>query len=61
MKNMNGDGSLRKRADGRWEYRVSDGYRGDGRLKTISFYAKTQGDLKKKIEEYHKKKWQVWI
>ena len=55
-KRMNGEGSLRQRPDGRWEYRVSDGYRDDGKLKTISFYGKTQSEVKKKLEEYRKKK-----
>ena len=55
-KRMNGEGSLRQRPDGRWEYRVSDGYRDNGKLKTISFYGKTQNEVKKKLEEYRKKK-----
>ena len=55
-KRMNGEGSLRQRSDGRWEYRVTDGYRDDGKLKTISFYGKTQSEVKKKLDEYRKKK-----
>lgn len=27
-KRLNGEGSLRRRADGRWEYRLMDGYLG---------------------------------
>ena len=53
---MNGEGSLRQRPDGRWEYRVTDGYRDDGKLNTISFYGKTQSEVKKKLQEYRKKK-----
>lgn len=55
-KRMNGEGSLRQRPDGRWEYRITDGYRDDGKLKTISFYGKTQKEVKAKLEEYRKKK-----
>ena len=55
-KRMNGEGSLRQRTDGRWEYRVTDGYRDDGKLKTISFYGRTQIEVKKKLDEYRKKK-----
>ena len=55
-KRMNGEGSLRQRPDGRWEYRVTDGYRDDGKLNTISFYGKTQSEVKKKLQEYRKKK-----
>ena len=55
-KRMNGEGSLRQRSDGRWEMRITDGYRDDGRLKTISFYGRTQGEVKKKVDEFRKKK-----
>lgn len=55
-KRMNGEGSLRQRSDGRWEYRVTDGYREDGKLNTISFYGGTQAEVRKKLTEYRKKK-----
>ena len=55
-KRMNGEGSLLQRPDGRWEHRITDGYRDDGKLKTVSFYGKTQGEVKKKLDEYRKKK-----
>ena len=55
-KRMNGEGSLRQRPDGRWELRITDGYRDDGRLRTISFYGRTKTDLKRKLDEYRKKK-----
>ena len=41
-KRMNGEGSLRQRPDGRWEYRVADGYRDDGKLKIISLWQNTE-------------------
>lgn len=55
-KRMNGEGSLRQRPDGRWECRITDGYRDDGKLRAVSFYAKTQKEVKAKLEEYRKKK-----
>lgn len=55
-KRMNGDGNLRQRPDGRWEYRFTDGYCENGKLRTTSLYGKTQKELKKKVEEYQKKK-----
>lgn len=55
-KRMNGEGSLRQRKDGRWEYRLTDGYREDGKLNSISFYGKTQREVKQKLDEYLKKK-----
>lgn len=56
QKRMDGEGSLRQRRDGRWEYRITDGYREDGKLKSISFYGTTQTEVKRKVEEYRKKK-----
>ena len=55
-KRMNGEGSLRQRADGRWEYRVTDGWREDGKPNVISLYGRTQGEIKKKVDEFRKKK-----
>lgn len=55
-KRMNGEGSLRQRSDGRWECRITDGYRDDGKLRAVSFYGKTQGEVKRKVDEYRKKK-----
>ena len=51
-KRLNGEGSLRRRADGRWEYRLMDGYLEDGRPNTISFYGRTQKEVRDKLENY---------
>ena len=51
---MNGEGLLRQRSDGRWEYRIMDGYLADGRRNLISFYGKTQREVKAKANEYHR-------
>ena len=51
---MNGEGSLRQRSDGRWEYRFTDGFREDGKLNSKSFYGRTQKELMKKVNEYKK-------
>lgn len=48
----NGEGSLRLRADGRWEMTISDGYRDDGKRKTKTFYGKTQKEVKNKAKAY---------
>lgn len=55
-KRMNGEGSLRQRPDGRWELRITDGYLDSGKLRSISFYGKTQSEVKRKLDEYRKKK-----
>lgn len=53
---MNGEGSIRLRTDGRYEARISEGYSANGNPRTISFYGKTQREVKKKMDEYRKKK-----
>lgn len=51
-----GDGLVRKRSDGRWEGRIVVGHRADGSPIFRSVFARTQGELLKKlhsrIEEY---------
>lgn len=51
-----GDGLVRKRSDGRWEGRIVVGHKADGSPIFRSVFAKTQGELLKKlhsrIEEY---------
>lgn len=56
MKRLNGEGSLRRRADGRWELRITDGYQDNGKPRTISFYGRTQHEVKKKANDYQMKK-----
>ena len=53
MKNANGDGSLRQRKDGTWEYRISV----EGRKTPLSFYSKDADGrgAKKKYREWFKK------
>lgn len=53
---MAGEGSLRQRADGRFEYRIKDGWRDDGKPNVISLYGRTQSEIMKKMDEYRKKK-----
>ena len=48
----NGEGSLRLRADGRWEMTIMDGFRDDGKRRTKTFYAKTQKEVKAKAKKY---------
>lgn len=55
-KRMNGEGSIRKRSDNRWECRVMDGYTDDGRPKVRSFYGKTKNEVRKKFEEFRSSK-----
>lgn len=51
-----GDGMVRKRSDGRWEGRIVVGHKADGSPIFRSVFARTQGELLKKlhsrIEEY---------
>ena len=55
-KSMHGEGLIRERDDGRWEYREMIGYRDDGRRNFITFYARDKKELKKKIEKHRAKK-----
>ena len=50
----NGEGTLRKRADGRWESAVPIGYKPDGTVERKYFYGKTQKEVKEKAEEWKK-------
>jgi hypothetical protein len=51
----NGEGTLRKRADGRWESSVMVGWKEDGRRQIKSFYGKTQEEVRKKVLEWKRK------
>lgn len=51
-KRANGEGTIRKRADGRWEARIQDGFKDDGKPKMISFYGPTQKAVKEKMAAY---------
>lgn len=49
---MNGEGTLRQRADKRWELRLPLGYRDNGRRKEKSFYGRTKKEVQKKADAY---------
>lgn len=51
-KRSNGEGTLRKRADGRWESAITIGYKSDGKPDRKYFYGKTQKEVKEKVEEW---------
>ncbi|MCC8073296.1 MAG: tyrosine-type recombinase/integrase [Clostridiales bacterium] len=55
-KRNNGEGTLRKRKDGRWEGRITVSYKEDGKPVYKSVFAKTKGEcsdkLKKLIQEH---------
>ena len=52
-KRANGEGHIRKRADGRWEMVFMTGYNPvTGQRQTKSFYAAKQSEVKKKAKEY---------
>ena len=48
----NGEGTLRKRPDGRWEARFMVGWKDDGRPKIVYFYGKTQTELMEKVNQW---------
>ena len=48
----NGEGTLRQRADGRWERTIMIGYSDDGKRKYKTFYGKTQAEVKAKAKSY---------
>lgn len=48
MKNSNGEGSLRQRKDGLWEYRIKV----EGRKSPLSFYGKDSRSAKKKYHQW---------
>ena len=50
-KRYDGEGTIRVREDGRWEYRISLGLV-EGKYKYKSFYAKSEKELKKLIKQY---------
>lgn len=56
-KRMNGEGYIRRRKkDGRWEYREMCGYREDGSRNIITFYGRTQKEVKEKVEAHRANK-----
>ena len=55
-KRANGDGSLRRKANGHWEIQIMDGFKSDGRRNIVSFSGKNQKEAKEKRDEYLRKK-----
>ena len=49
---MNGEGSLRRRPDGRWELRIMLGYRDNGKLNYQHFYGRTKKEVQNKLEAF---------
>lgn len=50
-KNGNGEGTISKRKDGRWESRLTHGKRADGRPRRITLYGKTRKDVADQLNE----------
>lgn len=55
-KRTNGEGSIRRRKDGRWEARITIGRDSDGKLIARSFYGNTQKEVKEQLAKFRKKK-----
>ncbi len=51
-KRSNGEGSIRRRADGRWEFRIMIGYLDDGRRNIVYFYGRTQKEVREKVKKF---------
>ena len=48
----NGEGSVQKRKDGRWECSLMIGFQRDGRRKRKSFYGRTRAEAVQKMRQY---------
>ena len=55
-KRANGEGTIRRRKDARWEAAIMDGYRPDGKPKMKYFCGKTQKEVKDKLEYWKQEK-----
>ena len=51
-KRSHGEGTIRRRSDGRWECRIMDGYRDDGRPYLHTFYGRTQKEVREKLKDF---------
>lgn len=49
---MNGEGSLRRRTDGRWQLRIMLGYRDDGKANYKTFYGRTKREVLEKLNAF---------
>ena len=50
-KSANGAGGIRRRSDGTYEARPVIGYQDNGKPKRVSFYGKTEKEVRKKLTE----------
>ena len=50
-KRSHGEGTIRRRSDGRWECRIMDGYRDDGRPYLHTFYGRTPKEVREKLND----------
>ena len=55
-KRTNGEGSYSQRADGRWCWKMMDGYTPEGKPNTVVIYGKTQKEVKEKVKQYQRDK-----
>ena len=55
-KRSHGEGTLSRKANGRWEIQIMDGFKSDGRRNIRSFSGKTQKEAKEKRDEFLRKK-----
>lgn len=55
-KRARGEGSFRRKKNGRWEAQVMVGYRADGSREIKSFSGSTRSEVKQKMEDYLKKR-----
>lgn len=51
-KRSHGEGSIRRRKDGRWDCRIMDGYQDNGRPHVHTFYGKTQKEVREKLKAF---------
>lgn len=54
-KRCNGEGSINKRKDGRWECSIMFGFQKDGRRRRKSFYGRTRKEALDKIHDFKQK------
>ncbi len=52
-KRCNGEGTLRKKSDGRWEAAIMDGYDVDGRPRRKYFTGRTRAEVKAKVDAWN--------
>jgi integrase len=58
-KKANGEGSIRKLANGKWTARIQIGYKPDGKQDIKAFYGKSEIEVKTKLKEFKKNGMQI--